>query len=75
MTKLYISLILFVAINFSAKSDMNIINSGNILIQKVYSNNTKTLVIDVAKKLYICSVDGRESKCVLSKLINNRNYN
>lgn len=75
MKKISILIILFININFSVLADMNIINSGNILIQKVYSDNTKTLVIDIAKKLYVCSVDGKASKCILSKLVNNRNYN
>ena len=74
MNKLYILLLSFILSNNFVLADMNIINNGNVVVHKIYSANAKTLVVEKAKKLYVCSVDGKNSKCILSKLEKN-NYN
>ena len=71
MKKLYI-LLAFVMLHSIVKPDMNIIENGNIVVHKVYSANAKTLVIQKYKKIYVCSVDGQNSKCILSKLEKNK---
>ena len=71
MKNLHILLVSIMLCNI-AEADMNIINNGNIVVHKVYSANAQTLVIQKSKKIYVCSVDGQNSKCILSKLEKNK---
>ena len=75
MLKFHSILVILMFLSICLKADMNIINTGNILLQKVYSENTKTVIVEKAHKLYVCSVDGNSSKCILSKLAVSKNYN
>ena len=52
-------------------ADMNIIKDGNIVAQKLYSKDESTLIISKAERIYVCSVDGNISECILSSINNN----
>ncbi len=66
---------LFAMLTSLVYADMNIINSGKVVMHKFYSEEVKTIVVHKSKKIYVCSVDGNESKCILSGLIKNHNFN
>ncbi len=75
MLRIYTSLAFLMLSHSMVWADMNIINNGNIVVHKVYSENAQTLVVHKAKKIYVCSVDGKNSKCILSKLVRNNTFN
>ena len=67
---LIISTLLFLLTKLSS-ADSKIIKDGLILQSKPYSLNETTLIVSNSNKIYICSVIGELTKCILSK--NNRN--
>ena len=70
---LIISTVLFLFIKLSL-ADSKIIKNGLILQSKPYSLNETTLVVSNSNKIYVCSIVGKLTKCILSsnnkKLIN-----
>ena len=72
MKKKYILISLFLMLNSLIYADMNIIKNGKVVVHKVYSEDVKTVVVHKSKKIYVCSIDGNNSKCILSELTRNR---
>ena len=66
-----ISTLLFLLIKVSL-ADSNIIKDGLILQSKSYSLNETTLVVSNSNKIYVCSIVGKLTKCILSS--NNKNF-
>ena len=70
---LIINAILFSFIKFSL-ADSKIIKDGLILQSKPYSLNEATLVVNNSNKIYVCSIIGELTKCIIStnskKIIN-----
>lgn len=64
-----ILLLLFIKISLA---DSNIIKDGLILQSKPYSLNETTLVVSNSNKIYVCSIIGELTKCILST--NNKNF-
>ena len=52
-------------------ADSNIIKDGLILQSKSYSLNEATLVVSNSNKIYVCSIAGDLTKCILS---NNKSF-
>ena len=67
---LTINIFLFLFIKFSL-ADSKIIKDGLILQSKPYSLNETTLIVSNSNKIYICSIIGELTKCILST--NNKN--
>jgi hypothetical protein len=70
-TILIISTLLFLFIKLSS-ADSKIIKDGLILQSKPYSLNETTLVVSNSNKIYVCSIVGKLTKCILSS--NNKNF-
>ena len=68
---LVISTSLFLFVKFSI-ADSKIIKDGLILQSKPYSLNETTLVVSNSNKIYVCSIIGELTKCILST--NNNNF-
>ena len=68
---LIISTLLFLFVKLSL-TDSKIIKDGLILQSKSYSLNETTLVVSNSNKIYICSIIGELTKCILST--NNNNF-
>ena len=68
---LVISTSLFLFVKFSI-ADSKIIKDGLILQSKSYSLNESTLVVSNSNKIYVCSIIGELTKCILST--NNKNF-
>tara|TARA_B110000444_G_C18353416_1_gene372764 strand:- start:295 stop:516 length:222 start_codon:yes stop_codon:yes gene_type:complete len=49
-----------------ALADSRIIKDGLILQSKSYSLNEATLVVSNSDKIYVCSISGELTKCILS---------
>ena len=62
-------LLLFVKLSLA---DSKIIKDGLILQSKPYSLNETTLVVSNSNKIYVCSIVGELTKCILST--NNKNF-
>ena len=62
-------LLLFVKLSLA---DSKIIKDGLILQSKPYSLNEATLVVSNSNKIYVCSIIGKLTKCILSS--NNKNF-
>ena len=62
---LVISTSLFLFVKFSI-ADSKIIKDGLILQSKSYSLNESTLVVSNSNKIYVCSIIGELTKCILS---------
>ena len=62
-------LLLFVKLSLA---DSKIIKDGLILQSKPYSLNETTLVVSNSNKIYVCSIIGELTKCILST--NNKNF-
>ncbi len=61
--------ILFLYINSSfAINDQDVLNEGQILAQKLYSESEATYVVNRYTKVYICSVIDSSTNCLLSKI-------
>ncbi len=70
--KITFSLIFF--LTFSSYADMSIIKNGNIVAQKLYSKSESTLIVNNSQRIYVCSVDKKNSKCILSNINNEENF-
>ena len=68
---LTISTLLFLFLKLSL-ADSKIIKDGLILESKPYSLNETTLVVSNSNKIYVCSIIGELTKCILST--NNKNF-
>ena len=68
---LIISTLLFLFVKLSL-TDSKIIKDGLILQSKPYSLNETTLVVSNSNKIYVCSIIGELTKCILST--NNNNF-
>ena len=68
---LIISTLLFLLVKLSL-TDSKIIKDGLILQSKPYSLNEATLVVSNSNKIYVCSIVGELTKCILST--NNKNF-
>ena len=68
---LVINTSLFLFVKFSI-SDSKIIKDGLILQSKSYSLNESTLVVSNSNKIYVCSIIGKLTKCIIST--NNKNF-
>ena len=68
---LIISTLLFLFTKLSS-ADSKIIKDGLILQSKPYSLNETTLVVSNSNKIYVCSIVGKLTKCILSA--NNKNF-
>jgi len=68
---LVISTSLFLFVKFSI-ADSKIIKDGLILQSKSYSLNESTLVVSNSNKIYVCSIIGKLTKCIIST--NNKNF-
>ena len=68
---LVISTLLLLFIKLSL-ADSKIIKDGLILQSKPYSLNETTLVVSNSNKIYVCSIIGKLTKCILSS--NNKNF-
>ena len=66
-----ISTLLFLFVKLSL-TDSKIIKDGLILQSKPYSLNETTLVVSNSNKIYVCSIIGELTKCILST--NNKNF-
>ena len=63
---LVINILLFLFIKHSS-ADSKIIKEGLILQIKPYSLDETTLVVSNSNKIYVCSIVGELTKCILSK--------
>ena len=68
---LIINILLLSLIKLSL-ADSKIIKDGLILQSKPYSLNEATLVVSNSNKIYVCSIVGELTKCILST--NNKNF-
>ena len=68
---LIISVLFFLFIKLSL-ADSTIIKDGLILQSKPYSLNETTLLVSNSNKIYVCSIIGELTKCILST--NNKNF-
>ena len=68
---LIINTLLFLFVRLSL-ADSKIIKDGLILQSKPYSLNETTLVVSNSNKIYVCSIIGELTKCILST--NNKNF-
>ena len=68
---LVISTSLFLFVKFSI-ADSKIIKDGLILQSKPYSLNETTLVVSNSNKIYVCSIIGKLTKCIIST--NSKNF-
>ena len=68
---LVISTSLFLFVKFSI-ADSKIIKDGLILQSKSYSLNESTLVVSNSNKIYVCSIIGKLTKCIIST--NSKNF-
>ena len=73
MKLIYIIFFSYIYIINIALADLNIINKGKIIKSKPYSTNEATLIISKSNKIYICSVSGNLTQCILSN--EKRNFN
>ena len=64
-----ILLLLFIKLSLA---DSKIIKDGLILQSKPYSLNETTLVVSNSNKIYVCSIIGKLTKCIIST--NNKNF-
>ena len=68
---LIINILLLSLIKLSL-ADSKIIKDGLILQSKPYSLNEATLVVSNSNKIYVCSIIGKLTKCIIST--NNKNF-
>ena len=66
-----ISTLLFLFVKLSL-TDSKIIKDGLILQSKSYSLNESTLVVSNSNKIYVCSIIGKLTKCIIST--NSKNF-
>ena len=60
-----INILFYLLVNLSL-ADSKIIKNGLILQSKPYSLNEATLVVSNSNKIYVCSISGELTKCILS---------
>ena len=68
---LILNVLLFLFIKLSS-ADSEIIKEGLILQSKPYSLDETTLVVSNSNKIYVCSIVGELTKCILTK--SNKNF-